>query len=237
MTDNDLKGTSILVVEDEPKLVRLLSEVLTAIGCNVVHTGGGKEAIAMAAVEQPELIVLDIILSDDIDGYEVARRVREFSNVPIIMVTAKASESDLLRGFEAGVDDYLTKPFSSKELIARVKAVLKRIKQSASDSHELEIACGALHVDLGRRRVSLHGQNIHLTRTEYKLLHELASHPNQVLLHETLLMTVWGPEYRNDIDYLRAYIWHLRRKIEADPSSPQIIVTSPGVGYMLVCPD
>jgi two-component system KDP operon response regulator KdpE len=225
----------ILLVDDEPKLVRLVWEVLTATGFQVITTGSGREAIEKAAIEQPELILLDIVLADDIDGYEVARRVRAFSDVPIIMLTARAEESDLLLGFDVGVDDYITKPFSSKELLARVRAILKRANKDATDAAEGEILCGELHIDMARRRVTRNGESIHLTRTEYNLLHELAMHQNQVLLHDQLLSAVWGPEYRDDLDYLRAYVRYLRRKIERDPANPRYIITSPGVGYMLEC--
>jgi two-component system KDP operon response regulator KdpE len=231
----DLAGARILVVDDEPKLVRLLREVLVATGVTVIATGSGEEAVTLAAVEQPDLIVLDIILADDIDGYEVAQRVREFSNVPIIMLTAKARESDLLRGFETGVDDYLTKPFSAKELLVRIQAVLKRARQSPAGSVETVIRCGPIQIDLARRRVLLNDESVHLTRTEYNLLHELALHTNTVLLHEQLLTAVWGAEYRDDTDYLRAYVRYLRQKLEADPSNPDLLVTCQGVGYMLVC--
>jgi two-component system KDP operon response regulator KdpE len=227
----------ILIVDDEPKLVRLVREVLMATGFSVLSTANGEEAIDMVALEQPSLIVLDIVLSGEVDGYEVARRVREFSNVPIIMLTAKARETDLLRGFETGADDYLTKPFSSKELLARVRAVLKRAPNSRAEPVETEVNCGAIRIDLARRRVRVDDQDVHLTRTEYELLRELAAHRNQVLLHEQLLTAVWGPEYRDDVDYLRAYIRYLRQKLERTPSDPQFIVTSPGVGYMLVCPE
>ena len=227
----------ILVVDDEPKLVHLVREVLTAIGYKVLSTGSGEQAIEMIALEQPDLILLDIVLSKEIDGYEVAKRVREFSEVPIIMLTAKARESDLLRGFSAGADDYLTKPFNSKELLARVRALLKRSHYEVGDTGDAEILCGPLKIDLSRRRVFVEGKEVHLTRTEYNLLYELISHRNQVLIHEKLLAAVWGPEYRDDIDYLRAYIRYLRRKIESDPTNPKIIVTSQGVGYMIECPD
>jgi two-component system KDP operon response regulator KdpE len=227
----------ILVVDDEPKLVRLVHEVLTATGYVVLSTGSGEAAIEMTALEQPDLILLDIVLAGAIDGYEVARRVREFSGVPIIMLTAKARESDLLRGFDVGADDYLTKPFSSKELLARVRAVLKRARQEPVALTEAEIVCGNLRIDLARRRVTVDDREVHLTRTEYDLLHELARHRDQVLLHAQLLTAVWGPEYRDDLDYLRAYMRYLRQKLEADPSNPKLIVTHPGVGYMLVCPE
>jgi two-component system KDP operon response regulator KdpE len=227
----------ILIVEDEPKLVRLVSEVLTAAGFTTLSTARGEQAVEMVALEQPDLIVLDILLAGEMNGFEVARRVREFTNVPIIMLTAKARESDLLRGFEVGADDYLTKPFSSKELLARVRAVLKRSLQEATGQTEAEMSCGPLRVELARRRVTRDGHEIRLTRTEYNLLHELAAHKNKVILHEQLLTAVWGFEYRDDLDYLRAYIRYLRHKLEADPTRPKLIVTSPGVGYMLECPE
>jgi two-component system KDP operon response regulator KdpE len=227
----------ILVVDDEPKLARLVREVLTATGFDVMSTGSGENAVEMAALERPDLIVLDIVLSGAIDGYEVTRHVREFSDVPIIMLTAKAREADLLRGFDSGADDYLTKPFSSKELLARVRAVLKRARREPVAPVESEIVCGELKIDLARRHVTVAGKQVQLTPTEYNLLHELASHRNQVILHEQLLTAVWGTEYRDDLDYLRAYIRYLRQKVESDPANPKLIVTSQGVGYMLVCPE
>ncbi len=227
----------ILVVDDEPKLVRLVREVLTAVGFSVLSIGSGEAAIEMVSLEQPDLILLDIVLAGKTDGYEVARRVREFSSVPIIMLTAKARESDLLHGFDVGADDYLVKPFSSKELLARVRAVLKRARHGPIAPTEAEVVCGELRIDLARRRVTVQGREIQLTRTEYNLLHELAAHRNQVLLHEQLLTAVWGAEYRDDLDYLRAYIRYLRKKLEADPANPKWIVTSSGVGYMLACPE
>jgi two-component system KDP operon response regulator KdpE len=225
----------ILLVEDEPKLVRLVREVLTATDYEVLTTNKGATAIELAAIEQPDLMLLDLVLTDDVDGFAVARRVREFSDLPIIMLTAKSRESDVLRGFDVGADDYITKPFSSKELLARVRALLKRARHEVSETSDNLLVCGDLTIDFARRRASKDGKNIHLTRTEYDLLYELASHPNQVLLHERLLTAVWGAEYRDDLDYLRAYIRYLRRKLEDDPANPRYILTSPGVGYMLEC--
>lgn len=227
----------ILIVDDEPKLVRLVREVLTGTGYAVMSTGRGEDAIQMVALEQPDMILLDVVLSGATDGYEVARRVREFSDAPIIMLTAKARESDMLRGFDAGADDYLTKPFSSQELLARVRAVLKRARREPAGQTRTEIVCGELRIDLARRRVTMGDRDIRLTPTEYDLLREMAEHANQVMLHEQLLTAVWGTEYRDDLDYLRAYIRYLRQKIEPDPAKPKMIVTSPGVGYMLICPD
>ncbi len=227
----------ILIVDDEAKLVRLVREILTATGYEVLAACNGSNALEVIAVERPDLVLLDLILPGDMDGYEVARRVREFSDVPIVMLTAKVREADILRGFETGADDYITKPFSAKELLARVRAVLKRAKGEPITSTEAEIEYGDLKIDLARRRVTMAGREIRLTPTEYSLLHELASHRNQVMLHEQLLTAVWGPEYRNDLDYLRAYIHYLRQKLEPDPSSPRMILRCAGVGYMLVSPD
>jgi two-component system KDP operon response regulator KdpE len=227
----------ILLVEDEPKLVHLLRRVLTATNFQVLATGRGETALELAALEQPDLVVLDLVLDGALDGYAVARRLREFSDVPIIMLTAKAREADLLRGYEAGADDYLTKPFSARELLARVRAVLKRSRRAAAPPPASELVCGDLRLDLARRRVLRDGQEVRLTRTEYNLLRELAARANQVLLHDQLLAAVWGAAYRNDLDYLRAYVRFLRRKLEADPAHPTLIVTVPGVGYMLACPE
>lgn len=224
----------ILIVDDEPKLIYLVREILSATGFDVLLTCSGEHAVEMVAVEQPDLVLLDIVLPGPYDGYEIARHIREFSNVPIIMLTAKVRESEMLRGFEAGADDYITKPFSSKELLARIRAVLKRAHGGPEQAAEVEITCDCLKIDLARRRVTVQGSEVHLTPTEFNLLHQLATHPNRVMLHEELLSAVWGAEYRDDLDYLRSYIRYLRQKIEADPSDPKIILRCPGVGYMLV---
>lgn len=229
-----MSNQRILIVDDEPKLVRLVWEVLTATGFEVIASGSGREAVKKVAIEQPDLVLLDVVLADELDGYEVARQVREFSDVPIIMLTARVEETDLLSGFDAGADDYITKPFSSKELLARIHAVLKRADQEVATV--AEIVCGDLEIDLARRRVMRNGISIHLTRTEYELLQALAMHRNQVMLHDQLLTIVWGAEYRDDLEYLRAYIRYLRRKLEVDASNPEYIITCQGVGYMLECP-
>jgi len=227
---------TILIVEDEPKIVRLVREVLTATGYSVLITGDGEEAVTLVALEQPDLVLLDIVLTSELDGYGAAQRIRAFSDVPIIMLTAKVQEADLLQGFDAGADDYITKPFSSKELLVRIRAVLKRANREDLGPGTTDILCGPVRIDLARRRVVVEDEPVHLTRTEYNLLHELVTHRNQVMVHDKLLTAVWGPEYRNDIDYLRAYIRYLRRKLEPDPAHPTLIVTIPGVGYMLECP-
>ena len=182
-------------------------------------------------------MLLDILLPNGPDGYEVCRRIREFSDVAVIMLTARAQESDMLRGFDAGADDYLTKPFSAKELVARVQAVLRRARH-AGESTMPTLACGELEIDLARRTVKVRGEaraaHAHRVRAAVR---ELAANANRVLVHEELLTAVWGAEYRNDVDYLRAYVHYLRRKLEAEPSNPRYILTSQGVGYMLACPE
>ena len=226
----------ILVVEDQPRVVRLVTEVLKAVGYQVLAAGDGKRALEMVSLEQPDLVLLDILLPGAMDGYEICRRLREFSTVPVIMLTAKASDADILTGFDAGADDYLTKPFNAKELLARVKAVLRR-SQRPEEISTATFACGELTVDYARHAVTRGDETVSLTRTEYALLRELALNANRVLSHPDLLIAVWGPEYRDEVDYLRAYVHYLRRKIEVEPSNPRFILTLPGVGYMLSCPD
>jgi two-component system, OmpR family, KDP operon response regulator KdpE len=225
----------ILVVDDEPRVVRLVSEVLGAMGYQVIAAANGKSAIETVAIEQPDLVLLDILMPMGPDGYEVCGRIREFSQVPVIMLTARAQESDVLHGFDVGADDYLTKPFSAKELVARVKAVLRRTCRP-EEIGSATLTCGDLEIDFSRCTVKARGEQVSLTRTEYALLRHLALNANRVMLHRDLLVEVWGPEYLDDIDYLRAYIRYLRRKLEAEPSNPRNILTSTGIGYMLVCP-
>jgi two-component system KDP operon response regulator KdpE len=229
-------GQRILVVDDDPRLVRLAREVLTAAGYAVLVCSSGEQAIESIAVEQPDLVVLDIML-EGMDGFHVCRRLREFSDVPVIMLTAKVTETDVLAGFDAGADDYITKPFSSKELLARVGAVLKRSQKPIQRSGDARIDCGDVSIDLARHRVTIAGTDVYLTATEYSLLYQLATHFNQVVLHEQLLTEVWGPEYRGDVEYLRSYVHHLRRKLERDPSNPELILNIQGVGYMLTGPE
>ncbi len=225
----------ILVVEDAPRVMRLVTEVLQAVGYQVIAAGAGQLAIEMATLEQPDLVLLDILLPPGPDGYEVCRRIREFSDVPVIMLTSKAQDADLLQGFDVGADDYLTKPFNAKELVARVRAVLRRARRP-EEAVTTALVCGDVELDFARRSVKVRGETVSLTRTEYALLRQLALNANRVLVHEELLTQVWGPEYRNDVDYLRAYIRYLRAKLEVDPANPEYIVTSHGVGYMLACP-
>lgn len=226
----------ILIVEDAPRVVQLVRVILEAVGYEVVAATDGRSGLERVALEQPDLVLLDILLPGELDGYQVCRRIREFSDVAVIMLTAKAQDQDILAGFNVGVDDYLTKPFNAQELVARVQAVLRRTKHRETQQ-TTSLVCGEIEINLARREVKRAGQPVALTPTEYALLRELASSPNCVVLHQDLLSRVWGSEYRNDIDYLRAYIRYLRRKLEPDPHQPCHILTLQGVGYMLACPD
>jgi two-component system KDP operon response regulator KdpE len=226
----------ILVVDDEPRVVQLVSKVLEAVGYQVIAAANGEPAIEMVALEQPDLVLLDILLPRGLDGYEICRRIREFSEVPVIMLTAKAQDTDVLRGFDVGADDYLTKPFNAKELVARVRAVLRRT-QRPEEMVTATLTCGELEINFARRAVKVRGEKVSLTRTEYALLRQLALNANRVMLHQDLLTAVWGSEYRDDIDYLRAYIRYLRQKLEENPHEPRYILTTPGVGYTLTCPE
>ncbi|MFC1912095.1 response regulator transcription factor [Chloroflexota bacterium] len=225
-----------MIVEDQPQVIRLVTEVLRAVGYDVIATINGETAIETAAMKQPALILLDIMFPQGPDGFELCRHIRQFSDVPIIMLTAKAKETDKLRGFEAGADDYLTKPFSAKELVARVRAVLRRTHRP-DETITTSLECGELVINFARHSIKVSGKEVSLTRTEYFLLRQLALNPNRVMLHQDLLNAVWGQEYRDDVDYLRAYIRYLRMKLEKDSSNPKYIITSPGIGYMLSCQD
>jgi DNA-binding response OmpR family regulator len=221
----------ILVVDDEPHMVKLVQANLQAAGYEVVSAMDGNQALEAAQSEMPDLIILDIMLPG-VDGYEVCRRIREYSAVPVLMLTARGSEMDLVRGFDVGADDYLVKPFSVNELLVRVRAVLKRSKFVLEIIQHPPLAVGDLSIDFARRRVTKAGEEIKLSPTEFKLLTQLAVNANRVVLHEDLLRATWGPEYRTETEYLRVYVHYLRQKIEDDPSHPERIVTHPGVGYM-----
>ena len=230
-----MKEPLILLVEDEMHIHRLVKTNLETQGYTALSAFNGIEAVRKVAAENPDLVILDILLPGELNGYDVCRRIRAFSKVPVIMLTAKAQETDKVLGFNAGADDYLTKPFSSQELLARVKAVLRRTGD-ASDNRPEILKCGDLEVDFRGACVVNNGIKVDLTSTEYRLLYEMAQYPNQIISHADLLTRIWGPEYRDERDYLRAYIWHIRKKIEANPSKPKHIISRSGIGYMLVCP-
>ncbi|TKJ30357.1 MAG: DNA-binding response regulator [Chloroflexi bacterium B3_Chlor] len=189
----------------------------------------GEEALAVFDKEQPDLVLLDIMMPE-MSGFDVLKELRRFSDVPVIMLTAKEDEIDKVTGLNLGADDYITKPFGHLELLARVKAVLRRA-QGMPLTHELPFTSGDIHIDFERRQVSVEGQPVSLTGTEYRLLYHLVRNAGQVLTHETLLARVWGREYTDEIDYLKVYISRLRNKLEKDPHGPQHVLTEYGVGY------
>ncbi|MDK2856366.1 MAG: two-component system, OmpR family, operon response regulator KdpE [Bacillota bacterium] len=226
-----MKKATILVVDDDHALLKLLRVNLER-DYRVFLVTNAEDAIQMVALEQPDLVILDIMLGAGEDGFQVCRRIREFSEVPIIMLTAKVQENDKIQGFAVGADDYVTKPFSPKELLSRINAILRRAKGEVKQQTS-SIKIGPLEVNPVRRCVTLDEKKIDLTPTEYKLLYFLASHKGQVLLHSEILAYVWGSEYRDEVEYLRVYISRLRQKLEKDPCSPKLLHTLPGTGYVL----
>lgn len=224
----------ILICDSDIKIASLLRQILTDAGFEVLTAYKGGRAIQMVALEQPQLFLLEINLSGEIDGFEVIDRIRDFSDIPVIVLSSRSSPDDILNGYDRGIDDYVTKPFNARILLARIKAVLKRVQTFPALGTESEIFVNDLVINLQRREVLKGGIQVHLTQTEYNLLVELVKHSNQVLLHEQLLSAVWGDQFQNEVDYLRSYIHILRRKLECNPAQPRILISKPGVGYMLV---
>ncbi|MGD8397422.1 MAG: response regulator transcription factor [Anaerolineae bacterium] len=227
---------TILVVDDEPHVVKLLKANLASSGYRVITAGDGEAAVDLVEHELPDLVILDLMLPA-MDGYAVARRVREFSSVPIIMLTARSGQVDLVHGFEVGADDYLTKPFSVTELLVRVQAVLRRSKWPEELVTRQGFQAGPIAIDFNRHEVKVDAEEVKLTPTEYRLLTYLASNANRVVSHRELLRNVWGPEYGEETEYLRVYIRYLRQKLEREPSNPRYLVTQPGAGYMFQQPE
>jgi two-component system, OmpR family, KDP operon response regulator KdpE len=223
---------TILVIEDDPRLQKFLRVTLTSHNYNVVEALTGESGIRHAANDQPDLIILDLGLPDS-DGVDVARRIREWSAIPIIVVSARGKEQDKVVALDAGADDYLTKPFGVGELLARVRVVLRHLATTKADTGESVFDLDDLHVDLARREVMVRGQQIHLTPNEYRLLAILIKNAGKVMTHRQLLHEVWGPGSAEESHYLRVYMNQLRQKIESDPSRPQFLLTETGVGYRL----
>ena len=219
----------ILVVDDDPNLRETIALVLTAQGYTVQSAGTGKDGLAQAGANAPDLMILDINLPD-MEGFEVMRELRRFSGMPVLMLTGRSGSTDIISGLDSGADDYLTKPFKADEMLARVRALLRRVP--ASDQ-PIVAAEGQLEIDTRTRIVRVRGDKVELTPTEYQLLLLLANHSGEVLDHRTLLQRVWGEEYISDTAYLKVYIWHLRRKLEQNPHDPKIVMTEWGVGYRL----
>jgi len=221
----------VLAVDDEPGILRLLKQELTEQGLRVITAHNGEEALRLAEEQRPDLVLLDVMLPD-MSGLEVMRRLRERSDAPIILLTARDTDSDKVRGLEMGADDYVVKPFSPDEVAARIRAVLRRTSGARLSGRRLMLA-GGLEIDMDRRLVLRQGEVVPLTRTEWLLLQQLAAHAGRVLTNSELLRKVWGPEYRDDVQYLRVWVSRLRRKLEENPAEPAIIKTMPGIGYML----
>jgi DNA-binding response OmpR family regulator len=222
----------ILVVDDEPRFVRLVEANLNTEGFEVIKAKSGQQAVDLTVSEKPDLVLLDVMMPE-MDGFQACERIREFSTVPIIMLTAKGEEDQRVRGLNIGADDYIVKPFSATELLARVRAVLRRAQRSAPDFAESMFSRGALQIDFARAEVRLAGEPISLSATEYRLLLQFARNAGKILTAEELLRNVWGPEYSEEKEILWVSISRLRQKLEKDPKNPELIVTRSGQGYTM----
>ncbi len=223
----------ILVVDDEPRMVHFIRLNLEHDGFEVIEASSGSQALDKLRDQLPDLALLDVMMPD-LDGFETLRLIREVSSVPVIMLTAKGEEDDRVRGLELGADDYITKPFSPRELVSRVRAVLRRTESPGAPAHELIEVDDRLKIDFDRREVWVEGRLVKLRPTEYRLLYHLVQNAGWVVPHDQLLAKVWGYEYRDETHYLRLYVNYLRQKLERDPSSPEYILTERGVGYRFV---
>jgi len=223
----------VLVVDDEVRMIGFIRMNLEVEGYRVVQATNGLDALNMVRDELPDLVILDVMMPE-MDGFETLRLLRETSNVPVIMLTVKSEEEDKVKGLELGADDYVTKPFSPRELSSRVKAALRRAEMGAPVEKSLLRIDDYLEIDFGRRRVVAGGEEVKLRPTEYRLLYHLVNNAGWVMTHEMLLSKVWGYEYRDETHYLRLYINYLRQKIEPDPSRPRYILTERGTGYRFV---
>ncbi len=224
----------ILIVDDEPGVITTLKVALEANGFETLTALNGNEALKIMDKELTDLMILDIIMPE-MDGFEVCRHVRQWSDIPIIMLSARQGEEDKVQCLNLGSDDYISKPFSIRELIARVKAVLRRT--TGTTPSEPTFTCERMTIDFTKRRVTLAGNEVRLTPTEYSLLQELVLNADKVLTHTQLLRIVWGPEYGEEKEYLRVFIQRLRSKLEHDPSQPKHIITLPGIGYKFQSPE
>jgi len=222
----------ILLIEDEPQMQRLLRIILQGHGFRIVEAQTGQEGLMQAATRSPDVILLDLGLPD-IDGLEVTRRVREWSDVPIIVISAREQEQDKIKALDAGADDYLTKPFAAGELLARIRVAMRHKAMLQSGEKESIFILDDLRVDLVRRQVFLKEKEVHLTPIEYKLLTALIKNAGKVVTHSQLLKEVWGPSYLRETQYLRVYMTQLRHKLEADPARPRFLMNEPGIGYRL----
>jgi len=221
----------ILVIEDEVQMLRFLRPALQSHGFRIQEARTGEEGLREAATRAPDVVLLDLGLPD-LDGIEVTRRLREWSQGPILVISARGREEDKVAALDAGADDYVTKPFGVGELLARLRVALRHASR-VGDGESPRLMLGELEIDREKRRVVLRGEAVHLTPIEYRLLAELAKNAGKVMTHSQLLRQVWGPAYAHQSHYLRVYMAQLRRKLEADPAQPQRLITEPGVGYRL----
>jgi two-component system KDP operon response regulator KdpE len=233
MVDNQYRDRKILVVDDEERMVRFIRLNLEHDGFRVIEAFNGNQAINKARSNLPDLVLLDVMMPD-LDGFEVLRVLREVSSVPVIMLTAKGEEEDRVRGLELGADDYITKPFSPRELVSRVRAVLRRTEVATAPTHGLIQVDERLKIDFDRREVWVEDKLVKLRPTEYRLLYHLVQNAGWVITHDQLLAKVWGYEYRDEPHYVRLYINYLRKKLEEDPTNPKYILTERGIGYRFV---
>lgn len=224
----------ILIVDDEPRYVRLMEANLSTEGYQVIKGYNGQQAVDLVADQQPDLVLLDVMMPI-LDGFKACERIREFSSVPIIMVTAKGEEQDRVRGLDLGADDYILKPFSATELLARVRAVLRRAQKVSEDTSRRDSTFrhGSLMIDFARAEVFLNEKMVYLSATEYRILLQLAHNQGRVLPSDQLLRDVWGEEYSEDKEILWVSVSRLRQKLESDPRNPEHIVTRSGIGYIM----
>ena len=225
---------TILVVDDEPQLRRAMKATLTDLGYSVVEAKTGEEALNLLRRESVDLVLLDLNMPG-IGGLEACRAIRETSDLPIIVLSVRNTERDKVQALDAGADDYVTKPFGIQELLARIRAALRRAP--SSDSERRLFSSGELEIDFEARRATVNGKTVRLTPKEFDLLKFLVDHPNKPIPHRKLLQTVWGPDYGDEVEYLRVFINQLRKKIEPEPSKPRYLLTEPWVGYKFAAPD
>ncbi len=231
MTTSPPPGPKVLIVDDEPQIRRFLRASLQSHDYVVVEAENGKEAVKVCTVQKPDLLILDLGLPD-MDGLDVIKLVREWSTVPIIVLSIRSEDADKIEALDRGANDYVTKPFSMGELLARMRAALRQGRSEGAEN-AATITAGDITIDLSKRLITLGGSPVKLSRKEYDLLKILAMHPGKVITHQQLLQEVWGPAYVEETQYLRVYMGQLRQKLERDPAAPRWLITEPGVGYRL----